>query len=265
MENKLSELQLWMQKAITQQQPIKHQSINTQAVVQSTNKLSATERLGIYQTSYWLRLIDCLTAIYPALEKFTGKELFQLFAEDYLRTHPPTSYTLSELGEYFPAFLKKTKPAETQGVWSDLIIELAEFEYLFGKTYDNEGSEELQLLTSAELLALTPSNLLKHPFQFVPNVLFPEFNYPIKNLFNQLRSKEETDYQNIKPSRTRYCIFRHQYKVRIIELEEGQFQVLQGIYKNPRLEDLLPISTMPEKAQVLAILINFTDLGLFLV
>lgn len=253
-----------MQKVILNHNSFADQEVDPQDIVVSTSKLSAIERLEIYQTSYWLRLIDCLASMYPALEKFTGKELFQLFAKDYLQTHPPTSYTLSVLGENFPSFLSDTKPAGIESVWSDLIIELAEFECSFGKIYDSAGSEELQLLTAEELLALPPTKLLTLSLKLVPNVLLSEFKYPIKSIFNRLRSKEKVELNDVKPSKTFYCIFRHQYRVQVIELNNDQMNILQGIRKDMTLNQIYSSSNISNQNNFLSTVINFADMGLFL-
>ncbi len=264
MKNELPEIQRWMQKVILEQNAFTDQEVNPHDMVISTSKLSAVQRLEIYQTSYWLRLVDCLASMYPALELFTGKELFRMFAKDYLQAHPPTSYTLSVLGENFPDFLKQTKPAGIDSTWSELIIELAEFECSFGRIYDSAGSEKLPLLTAKELLALSPEKLLSYSLKPVPNVLLSAFKYPIKSIFNRLRSKEKIQFESLKPSKTFYCIFRHQYRVQVIELHEEHFNILQDIHQKRTLKQVFSTSGITDKNNFLSTIIHFAEIGLFL-
>jgi hypothetical protein len=91
------------------------------------------ERLSIYARGYLDRLLACLRADYPAVHALLGDSLFERFATDYLRAHPPRSYSLFMLGAGFAAHLEATRPAydavpEERRALLDLPIDLARVE-----------------------------------------------------------------------------------------------------------------------------------------
>jgi hypothetical protein len=51
-------------------------------------RLSAAQRLAIYQRGYFARLLQCLEGQYKALCHALGKELFDDFSKEYLRKYP---------------------------------------------------------------------------------------------------------------------------------------------------------------------------------
>src|SRR3954453_10981564 len=75
-------------------------------VLAPNTKLSAFERLEVYNRQYWFRLFQCLDADYPALIKLVGDKHFRKLAEAYLAEHNSTSYTLRDLGSKLAPFLK---------------------------------------------------------------------------------------------------------------------------------------------------------------
>lgn len=78
---------------------------------------------------------------FKALAYALGEDLFEAFADQYLDSHPSTSYTLNDLGEKFPAFLSATRPdaeEDEKESWPDFMIELAEFEYRLSVIFDME-------------------------------------------------------------------------------------------------------------------------------
>lgn len=72
---------------------------------------AAPDRLGVYARGYSARLHGALRATFPTVLALTGDQVFALFATAYLQAHPPTSYSLFDLGAGFPDFLDDTCPA----------------------------------------------------------------------------------------------------------------------------------------------------------
>src|SRR5262249_17047702 len=70
------------------------------------------ERLSIYARAYLARLIDCLSADYPAVRALLGDALFERFATGYLWARPPRRYSLFELGKGFADHLEQTRPSD---------------------------------------------------------------------------------------------------------------------------------------------------------
>jgi hypothetical protein len=60
-------------------------TLGVDAVVHGSQGLGARERLALYSRAYHRRLADCLRESYPGLRHALGHELFDDFAQEYLR------------------------------------------------------------------------------------------------------------------------------------------------------------------------------------
>ena len=68
------------------------------------------DRLAIYGSAYYLRLLECMREEFPATAHALGEETFDGFAAAYLQQYPSRSYTLCQLGTHFARFLVETRP-----------------------------------------------------------------------------------------------------------------------------------------------------------
>jgi hypothetical protein len=66
---------------------------------------SSAEQLDIYANMYFHRLHDCLAEDFPVLKARLGDARFHNLVTDYLLAHPPTHFSLRELGRALPGFL----------------------------------------------------------------------------------------------------------------------------------------------------------------
>jgi putative DNA-binding protein len=80
-----------------------------EAVLTEGPRLTAKDRLGIYQYAYRARLTDCLADDYPVLEKMLGRESFEALAAKYIGAHPSRSPNLNGFGKHFAAFCLETE------------------------------------------------------------------------------------------------------------------------------------------------------------
>src|SRR3954470_6059030 len=60
----------------------------------ASDGLIASGDLAIYADMYTTRLLDAVAEDYPKLHKALGNTAFHAVATDYLRAHPPRSFTL---------------------------------------------------------------------------------------------------------------------------------------------------------------------------
>src|SRR5258707_520194 len=92
-------------------------------VLTRSQALSGVERLAIYSSAYYARLLECLREEFAVLRHALDDEVFNAFAVDYIRTYPPGSYTLCQLGANFPRFLSESRPPREEGTdapdWAD--------------------------------------------------------------------------------------------------------------------------------------------------
>jgi len=137
-------LQQWMQRALIVPQQTCNEEI--EQIVEASPRLTAGQRLAIYQRSYYLRILKCMQEQCPALCHALGRELFTDFARQYLEACPSESYTLYDLGARFPAWLEEMRPdrqqaADSRESWIDFMVDLARFERQLFVMFDAPGHE----------------------------------------------------------------------------------------------------------------------------
>ncbi len=75
-------------------------------LVPPDDRLGPVERLDIYADMYFYRLRDCLAEDFPKLAARVGTSRWHNLVTDYLLAHPPTHFSLRELGRALPGFLE---------------------------------------------------------------------------------------------------------------------------------------------------------------
>lgn len=95
--------------------------------IKPNDRLSAFERLEIYNRQYWFRVLDCLQEDYPGLRAIVGEQKFMKLASAYLARFPSESYTLRDLGRRLEQFIDE-EPQWT-GARQALALNMARFEW----------------------------------------------------------------------------------------------------------------------------------------
>src|SRR5262249_35904339 len=104
-------IQSWFQSVVTDVNGVEAgiQSSKTQEliadaeaqdVIRRSKRLTSAERLGIYATAYYARLLECMGAFFPVLKHALGDDVFDSFVLEYLLQYPSRSYTLDHLGDH---------------------------------------------------------------------------------------------------------------------------------------------------------------------
>lgn len=73
-------------------------------------RLSAAERLAIYNRQYWLRLFTALQQEYRLTAELLGAWTFNALAAQFLEAHPPREHDLARAADGFPSFLEQALP-----------------------------------------------------------------------------------------------------------------------------------------------------------
>jgi hypothetical protein len=126
-------------------------------------RLPAAERLAVYRTGYFSRLIECLADDYPTLRDALGEDVFEALCKDFIDAHPPRSASLNHYGAPFAAYC-----ATRSEPWHAVAADLARLEWaLVGAIHANAERvlepDDLARLTAAdwERLRLRPSPALR--------------------------------------------------------------------------------------------------------
>lgn len=188
-------------------------------LIKSSSRLSAQAHFAIYQRSYVARLRQCMAKQFSALEYALGKELFSQFADGYLSVYPSTNYNLINLGELFPNYLEQTRPDKNDDEkedWPDFMIELAKFEYAINVIFEEKLEKEYVLATDETQDA---------SLELIPILYLYEFQFPIQWYYSSFANDLNPDLP--LPQQSWSVISRHNYKLAIHNVNQGQFYFLK--------------------------------------
>ena len=130
-----------------------------ESFIAPNSRLTAFERLEIYNRQYWFRILGALVEDFPALEAVVGATAFQRLSVAYLIAHPSRSFTLRNLGRYLPEWLAANP--SLGGRRHRLAADVARIEWAFVEAFDSAERDPLTLEQIATLdggsrLALQP-------------------------------------------------------------------------------------------------------------
>ncbi len=251
----LDQLQRWMQTVISwpggveagiaseaAQSKIPMEASELETIVTASSQQTSLERMGIYANAYYARLLECLSEEFPALVCAMGKAAFGAFSMEYLQEYHPSSYTLSELGAYFPQFLKAQRPPseESEVNWTDFLIELATLERVYSEVFDGPGIEQEELLTAETLNSIKPEEWPGISLKMAPCFRLMQFQFPVHEYISHAR-KGDTP-QVPEQQLTCLAITRRNYIVRRETITPAEFlllsQLQQGVNVGNAISDM---------------------------
>jgi hypothetical protein len=207
-----------------------------EAVIGRSRNLTAAERMGIYANAYYARLLECLAAYFPMLQKTLGEEIFEGFAFEYLQQYPSKSYTLDRLGENFARFLEETRPEPEEGEapgevgWPDFLIDLAVLEHNVNRVFDGPGVEGKPLLTSEALQTFPAERFAEARLVPVPCLRLLTFRFPVNAYYTAIRRAEEGEEVPVPdPEPEHLALTRRDFVVRRYPLTPAQHALLEKI------------------------------------
>ncbi len=147
--------------------------------IKPNDRLTAFERLQIYNQQYWWRLLGAFAEDFSGLRAVLGEKKFDRLANAYLEVHPSSSWTLRNLGSKLVEFLaanpKLTHPRTA------LALDVARVEWARVLAFD----EPARKIIAPEKLARTPANRLRLALQ--PYVVLLKLSHPVDELMRRLK------------------------------------------------------------------------------
>lgn len=102
------------------------------AIAAGNERLSPTQQVDIYREQFFLRHVDVLRDDFRSLAHLLGEDAFGELARAYLAAHPPTSFTLRDLGHAMEPFVMENEPWQND----PLLCDLALAEWAFVEAFD---------------------------------------------------------------------------------------------------------------------------------
>jgi hypothetical protein len=155
-----------------------------ESFIAPNSRLSAFERLEIYNRQYWFRVMGALAEDFPVLRAVVGNSKFEELSIAYLTAHPSRSFTLRNLGSRLPEWL--AGHPRFAGRRQRLAIDVARIEWAFVEVFDSGERTPLTLDQIATLDAGSRLGLQPH-LQLIP------LSYAVDDLVLALHDVEKHD------------------------------------------------------------------------
>ncbi len=259
----LSQIQRWMQTVITHpdgiaagiDSPAARQSIDITAadveqVISRSQALDSVQRLHVYGSAYYTRLIECLAVEFPAVHAAVGEDAFGGFVFGYLQQYPSTSYTLGDLGAGFPQYLAESRPPRTDDGpdWADFLVDLATLERTYSEVFDGPGEEREQLLTADDLLAVPADRWGDVRLRTARSLRFLELRFPVHEFATAVRRGKTATMP--AATTTRLAISRRDYIVRRRPLAPLPDRLLQQLQQGETLGAAIEAAVAADEADM---------------
>lgn len=244
----LSQIQREMARAVmmplTADEKMRRESLDgkpvdevAQAFIAPNSKLSAFERLEIYNRQYWFRVLSALQEDFPALRSVVGDRAFEAMSVAYLTAHPSRSFSLRNLGSHLAEWLANNP--HFAGRRARLAQDVARMEWAFVEAFD--GAEH-DALTLEQIATLDGDSQLA----LQPHLRLIALDFPVDDLVlhlhqNEKRQATEAGVQNDEEAKppaklpvlrrklTYLAAHRVDYSVYYLRLKQGQFYTLRAI------------------------------------
>jgi hypothetical protein len=156
------------------------------------SRLTAFERLEIYNRQYWFRLQTAFTEDFPALRAVVGPDRFESLMNAYLEAHPSRSFTLRNLGSKLSDWLSRNP--QFAGRKSALALDVVRVEWACIEAFDNA---EFPPLRVEEIAALGPNPQLA----LQPYIQLLALDYPADDLVldRHRRQRRESSEAGARP------------------------------------------------------------------
>ena len=147
--------------------------------IKPNDRLTAFERLEIYNQQYWWRLLGVFQEDFQGLRSVLGVRKFDRLAIAYLQVHGSSTWSLRDLGQHLVSFLD-THPELTEPK-SALASDMARVEWAKVIAFDGPA---LPLLDPQRIVRTPPDRLI---LRLQPYVTLLELRHPIDHMLKRLR------------------------------------------------------------------------------
>lgn len=150
------------------------------------SRLTAFERLEIYNRQYWFRVLGALAEDFTALRAVLGARAFEAMSVAYLTAHPSRSFSMRNLGSRLPDWLDGWLAGnrEYASRRPRLAVDVARIEWAFVEAFDSAERAPLSLDQIATLDAGSRLGLQ-------PHLQLLALDYPADNLVLALHEREK--------------------------------------------------------------------------
>jgi hypothetical protein len=177
--------------------------------------------MAIYRNAYRARLVDALRDTYHCTARWVGDDAFQQAAVHHVITHPPSSWTLDDVGEAFPDTLRELFAADPE------VAELGWLEWAMHRCFVAADATPIDAAGfSAATASFEEDDWATMRLSFLPGTYLAPISHDVGALWKALKHEEliSPDYSISAPLSC--VVWREQLKPVFIQVDAAQGQAL---------------------------------------
>lgn len=211
------------------EQARRNSGICAEDVLVPSRSLTPDQRLRIYSEAYLARLIETLEEDYPAVLRAVGHRPFHELCRAYLERYPSRHWSLNPLGRRLPEFLLKDGKTPRRKAARDL----ARVEAAMSEVFDAPSAEPLR---PGDFAKLPPARWGGARLDFVPAFRLLHLDYHVNPYLDAVRQKR-TDLPALRRRRSWTAVYRKEFKVWRLDLEEPAYAGLSALHRGCTLAE----------------------------
>ncbi len=206
-------------------------------IVQPSRRLSATQRMQIYNHAYHSRLVGCVKQDFEVLGHALGAQRFDEVCGAYVRAHPSTSPNLNVYAEGFGAFV-----ATQQGLGVDagFLADLARLEWSMIEVMHAPAAPAMDMTA---LQSAPPERWANLRLFQSPSLRFERFDYPVNAYLQAVFTDKDPEIPTAQASAT--AIYRQDWRIWRMDFTATTASVLQALLDGQPLGDALSVLAQP--------------------
>jgi hypothetical protein len=210
------------------------------------SRLTAFERLEIYNRQYWFRLQTAFHEDFPGLRAVVGEERFDALMNAYLLAHPSRSFTLRNLGSKLMDWLEKNP--QFAGRQAALALDVVRVEWACIEAFDNAEHAPLSV---SEVAAIGGDSRLA----LQPHVQLLSLSYPADKLVLEMHQRQwkesseagarpdphesQTERLRLRKKATWLAVHRADFSLYYKRLSKAEYRTLCGLRDGQTLSEAL--------------------------
>lgn len=219
-------------------------------IIKPNNRLTAFERLELYNRQYWFRVLDAFSEDFPGLRGVLGDRCFESVAQAYLTECPSRSFTMRNLGDRLEVWL--SAHPNYAGARQQLALDMVGLEWAEIEAFDSLALPPItpDCLSSSATGGLSDPSQLRLRLQ--PYVRLLSLRYPVDDLLLALKQvakagvasnaihkrharKRVRSVARLAPAAVYLAVHRVDNSVYLRRLEKEEFAILSALQKGQTL------------------------------
>ena len=204
------------------------------------NGFSAQRRLNVYKNNFEHSLASALKSTYPAISALIGEQLFNAWANQYVKQYPSTTGNLHHYGNNFSSFIRDNIDSKDLPYLADI----AEFEWFYHEVFHEVDAEEI---TIEALSNVDPNHFNNIVFILHPASRQLHSSFPLIDIW-RLGNNLSTEQVDLDSGGVSLLIARRSLVIEFQKLDQGDSWFLQLLTEGKPLGEIVDtISTkMPD-------------------